>query len=192
MRKTFAAASLILLLTALTGCRHSKRAVFVPPPPPAQPHLQVKFLSTTLAEMPEIPAPALPKVVLGGSVAPAPPRRHFHPQDKLPKTRQQDSAADAISDASAGEEPPTTTPIGQLSAAPNTKGLPSRSSIAHEIQAIRQQLNKIHHALNQHEQNTATQIKTFLQKAENALNVGDLDAAHTLTVKARVMLSELK
>jgi ribosomal protein S20 len=46
--------------------------------------------------------------------------------------------------------------------------------------------------LNPREQRTASQIRTFLSKATNALQAGDLDGANTLTVKARVLLSELQ
>jgi phosphoribosylformimino-5-aminoimidazole carboxamide ribonucleotide (ProFAR) isomerase len=38
---------------------------------------------------------------------------------------------------------------------------------------------------------TAEQIRTFLQKAKAALELDDLDGAHTLATKAKVLLDEL-
>jgi hypothetical protein len=94
--------------------------------------------------------------------------------------------------ATAGEEPPPATPIGDLSAAPNTQELPSSANIAHEIQWIQIQLTAIHRALSTKEQHTVAQIRTFLSKASNALAAGDLDGANTLTIKARVLLGEIQ
>lgn len=146
-----------------------------------------------MADMPEIPSPSLPVVVLGGAVQPEPAQHEVErPPAQQPQETAKASGADAVSSANAGEEPPTTTPIGQLSAAPNTQGLPDRKKISNEIQWISQQLKKIHHALTTRQQRTESQIQTFLAKATNALQAGDLDGAHTLTVKARVLLGELQ
>jgi len=38
---------------------------------------------------------------------------------------------------------------------------------------------------------TATQIRTFLSKAKQALDQDDLDGANTLVTKAKVLLAEL-
>lgn len=45
--------------------------------------------------------------------------------------------------------------------------------------------------LNGQEQKTAAQIREFLRQARKALNSGDVDGAHTLAAKAKVLLSEL-
>lgn len=140
-----------------------------------------------------ITLPKPPAVVLGGAVAPVRAEREPERPPAAPQTdTAKDTQADALRSATAGEEPPTTTPIGNLSAAPNTQGLPDSNNIAKEIQWIRQQLKTIHHALSTKQQRTESQIQTFLAKATNALQAGDLDGAHTLTVKARVLLSEIQ
>ncbi len=197
MRKSLPVVSLLALLVVMTGCRHRKTVVATPPPPAAAPapqkpvkqHNAVPHI--TMADIPIIPMPVPPNVVLGGAVEPA-PRPHWQPPAHAEKKNSQaDKASSPTSSAVAGNEPPKSTPIGQLSAAPNTKGLPGRSSIAREIQSIQKELAGIHHQLSASQQRTASQIRTFLQKATNALQAGDLDGANTLTVKARVLLQEL-
>lgn len=145
-----------------------------------------------MADMPLIPEPTPPSVVLGGAVEPAPSRPKTTRRPTAETTAAKETENEGKQRAAAGEEPPSTTPIGQISAAPNTQGLPSSKNIGNEIQWIQQQLKSIHHTLNTKQQRTATQIQTFLAKATNALQAGDLDGAHTLTVKARVLLSELR
>ena len=182
-----------VLAVMIVGCRHPQPVVSVPAPPVPKPvKLQPVILRATMADMPYIPMPAPPNVVLGGAVAPSPARH----EEARPNTAEQASIDTAEKDAkrtaTAGEEPPTTTPIGQLSAAPNTRGLPSTKSINSEILWIQGQLKAIHHALSARQQRTESQIQTFLAKATNALQAGDLDGAHTLTVKARVLLAEIQ
>jgi ribosomal protein S20 len=38
---------------------------------------------------------------------------------------------------------------------------------------------------------TAAQIRTFLKQAEQAMDNGDMDGAHTLATKAKLLLDEL-
>ena len=52
-------------------------------------------------------------------------------------------------------------------------------------------LNGIKRALSSQEQETVSQIRTFLQKARQALSNDDLDGAKTLATKAKVLLDEL-
>ena len=77
---------------------------------------------------------------------------------------------------------------------------PARATAAvfqarHEIQdlitATENGLNGIKRTLSSDEQLTATQIRTFLTKAKQALDQDDLDGANTLANKAKVLLGEL-
>jgi ribosomal protein S20 len=52
-------------------------------------------------------------------------------------------------------------------------------------------LNDIGRTLNSQEQITASQIRSFLKQAGDALAAGDVDGAHTLAAKAKVLLGEL-
>ncbi len=195
MKKPLFAGSILVITTMMTGCRTRQQIMIIEPPPPTARPVETPMAipRATMGDMPEIPEPPLPNVVLGGVVA-APVQQHNwnRDQDQRPEESAQVQKTDAQKSATAGEEPPNSTPIGQLSAAPNTQGLPSSKAIARQIMVIQQQLNGIKRALNSHQQRTASQIRTFLSKATNALQAGDLDGANTLTVKARVLLSELQ
>ncbi len=52
-------------------------------------------------------------------------------------------------------------------------------------------LNAITRKLNDQEQKTAAQIREFLKQAKAALASGDVDGAHTLALKAQVLLGEI-
>jgi hypothetical protein len=52
-------------------------------------------------------------------------------------------------------------------------------------------LKSIHRTLNTQERKTAAQIRRYLKQAKQALTSGDVDGAHTLAAKAKVLLSEL-
>ena len=52
-------------------------------------------------------------------------------------------------------------------------------------------LNGIKRELNDQEQKTAAQIREYLKQAKTALASGDVDGAHTLVAKAKVLLGEL-
>jgi hypothetical protein len=200
MRKSLVPVSLVLLLAAETGCNHKQPVAVTPPTVPLlQP-------TATLKDFPALPPVVMPPVQLGTQEAQeAPPREkphrphtlHHHPRpaanpsQDIPAETPSASAAPAPAAASAGQEPPESTPIGQLSAAPNATDVPNRQNIQQEISSTESGLNGIHRSLSGDEQQTASEIRTFLSKAKNALQSGDLDGAHTLTVKARVLLAEL-
>jgi hypothetical protein len=59
------------------------------------------------------------------------------------------------------------------------------------IAAIERGLNGINRSLNDSEQKTASQIREFVKQAKAALTSGDIDGAHTLAAKAKVLLDEL-
>jgi hypothetical protein len=52
-------------------------------------------------------------------------------------------------------------------------------------------LDNIGRKLNGQEEKTAGQIREFLKQARAALGSGDVDGAHTLAAKAKVLLGEL-
>ncbi|HUX27640.1 MAG TPA: hypothetical protein VMV39_02585 [Terracidiphilus sp.] len=83
---------------------------------------------------------------------------------------------------------PGVSAIGQLST-----GDPSdlRGQTVDSIAATERTLNGINRKLNTQEEKTAAQIREFLKQAKAALNSGDVDGAHTLALKAKVLLAEL-
>lgn len=78
--------------------------------------------------------------------------------------------------------------IGQLSS-----GDPAdvRQQTQNSIASIEKELNGINRSLDAPEQKTADQIREFLKQARAALTSGDVDGAHTLAAKAKVLLAEL-
>jgi hypothetical protein len=59
------------------------------------------------------------------------------------------------------------------------------------IASIEKDLNSINRSLDAPDQKTADQIREFLKQARAALASGDVDGAHTLAAKAKVLLAEL-
>jgi hypothetical protein len=78
--------------------------------------------------------------------------------------------------------------MGQLSLGDATD---RRQPTADSIAATERGLGSIHRGLSEPERKTAAQIREFLKQAREALASGDVDGAHTLVLKAGVLLDEL-
>jgi len=78
--------------------------------------------------------------------------------------------------------------IGQLSS-----GGPSdlHRQIDEAIASTERTLNFLGRPLSGAEQKTAAQIRAYLKEAREALITGDVDGAHTLVAKAKILLNEL-
>ncbi|HEY0759340.1 MAG TPA: hypothetical protein VGD59_08815 [Acidisarcina sp.] len=87
--------------------------------------------------------------------------------------------------------PAPSSSIGLLSAGDTSGGEDTRRSTVSLIASTETGLNTLKRSLSTPDQQTAGQIRTFLQKAKAALDVDDLDGAHTLATKAKVLLDEL-
>jgi hypothetical protein len=83
---------------------------------------------------------------------------------------------------------PSVSAIGQLSS-----GEPSdlRVQTDQAIASTEHSLNSLGRSLKEPEKKTAAQIRAYLKQAREALITGDVDGAHTLVAKARVLLDEL-
>jgi ribosomal protein S20 len=83
---------------------------------------------------------------------------------------------------------PAVSAIGTLSTGdpPNM-----RQQTDDSIASTEKALNGITRRLNDQEQKTSAQIREFLKQARDALTSGDVDGAHTLALKAKVLLDEL-
>jgi hypothetical protein len=66
-----------------------------------------------------------------------------------------------------------------------------RSQTEDSIATIERGLNGINRTLSDPEQKIADQIREFLKQAKAALASGDVEGAHTLAAKAKVLLEEL-
>jgi hypothetical protein len=83
---------------------------------------------------------------------------------------------------------PSVSAIGQLSGGASGD---LRSETEETINATEKGVNGITRSLSDAEVKTAAQIHEFLKQAREALTTGDVDGAHTLAVKAKVLLTEL-
>lgn len=183
------------LLCVISGCRHKTHA---PPPPAAQAPIAPPSEVAKGTPPPQLP-PTKPLDVKppGADVSqdepPPKPHKTTHHKTKPADTSQpakDAAAAPATQQASAGE-PAEMSPIGQLSSAGTSSGTPNRHDIQDLINNTENGLKGIKRPLSTEEETTATQIRTFLKKARQALDQDDLDGAQTLATKAKVLMDEL-
>ena len=171
-----------LLPLMLTGCYFHKPV-----------HTQLQTLAPPIEDTPPPnpePSPTnLPPPVItipGQETAPvakAPQRT----APKPPMRRSKPAAAPAPAQIVPNENPGVSA-IGQLSSGDASDMEQQTSS---SIEATERGLNSIASTLNDQEQKTAAQIREFLKQARAALASGDVDGAHTLAAKAKVLLGEL-
>lgn len=167
-----------LLPLLFAGCSHKSRPEPLAPPiedtPPPKPVPSPTNLPPSVITIPkEGPEP---KTAEAPKPVPTPPVRHKK-HAPPPSTTQQASIAR-----------PSESAIGQLSS-----GDPSElwRQTADSITATERGLNAINRPLSEQEKKTVAHIREFLKQAHTALNSGDVDGAHTLAVKAKVLLGEL-
>jgi outer membrane biosynthesis protein TonB len=170
------AAGLLVLL--LTGCFHKTQvAQNVPLAPPIEdtPPPKPEPVPTNLPP-PEV---TLPEQTQPEKITPPP-----EPVKK--PTRHKKPANTNTQIASNGT--PAVSAIGTLSTGdpPNL-----RQTTDDSIASTEKALNGMTQKLNDQEQKTAAQIREFLKQARDALTAGDVDGAHTLALKAKVLLDEL-
>lgn len=177
-----------LLLLVPTGCifhRHPKTA-----PPQA---LAPSPLETTQADN-SSPAPSTapattpaqtpPTVTTPPATQPATPPPASTTQEKPPHHVFHHKKPDEVASNAA----PEVSAIGQLSPGdPSDLRLQTDSS----LNSIDQTLKRLNRTLSDQEQKTVAQIREFLKQARAALATGDVDGAHTLALKAQVLLNEI-
>jgi hypothetical protein len=185
--------AVLVPLCILAGCRHKVQAT---PPPAAQVYSPSAVAGN--APPPQLPPPKQPDVKPPApdvAKQPPPPKAKKQPSHKPKPTEAtqaaKDAAAQAATQQASAGQPPEMSPIGQLSSSGEHSGVPSRHAIQELINNVEKGLSGIEPSLAKDEKLTATQIHTFLTKAQQALDQDDLDGANTLATKAKVLLSEL-
>lgn len=169
------------------------------PPEAMAPVLPVSDLANNTP--PDLPPPALPRINPPGPRSLSreePPKTHRHVYRKprhttIEPTPEETPTTGQVSSEEAENAAPVISPIGQLSPAPgDSSNVASRNEILEEIKSTQKGLENVtKRPLSKEEQQTVEQVKTFLEKAKIALNQADLDGAHTLVTKARVLLNEI-
>lgn len=209
-----------LLALALLGCRHARTTQLSPAQAPSinTKDAAAPPAGDPLSTQSQPPLPSLPPVAEDASKhAPKPPPKihHVHHKPKPPVTPvtsvAEGTTVNTNSPATAAQTTPaTTTPpanqtadaspavpantsaIGLLSTGDVTAGAQTRRSTIDLISNTESALKNLKRTLDSAtDKQTADQIRTFLQKAKAALDLDDLDGAHTLATKAKVLLEEL-
>lgn len=191
-RKSVAVLFLSLLVS---GCFHKREqaqnqplappVVDTPPPAPAPapapqdlPPPVVTLPQTQTAQQPVQP--------------PKPEEKPKHTSHRSKPESRSDSRPESRSDSKPVEQASNGTPavsaIGQLS-----PGDPSdlRTQTDDSIASTERGLKDLNRTLSDQEQKTVAQIREFLKQARAALTTGDVDGAHTLALKAKVLFGEI-
>lgn len=170
----------LLLPFVLTACVHKTQQA------------QVQPLAPPIVDTP-LPAPAPSPTDLPPPVVTTPPEQQ-PVETTLPPVQEEKPVKHPAhhpknTEQASNGSAPRVSAIGQLS-----PGDPSelRSQTEQTIASTDQGLKSITRTLNDQEQKTAAQIREFLKQARAALATGDVDGAHTLAVKAKVLLTEIK
>jgi hypothetical protein len=150
----------------------------VEPPPPPQP----APTKTTKIATPHKPKPSASK--------PAADSDSSETSSAQSSATTPAQSTDTPNNVATAGAPAAASPIGQLSTG-DPGQTETRKDTVDLITNTENGLNSIKRSLTAQEQETATQIKTFILKAREALKIDDVDGAHTLATKAKVLLDEL-
>jgi hypothetical protein len=187
--KSYMACVALLVPLALCGCTHKQNAQNQPPLAPpiedAPPPKPDTAPSTLPAPVITVPAPTKPAEANNTTPPPSPAPK---PAPKHHKAKPAESADQQNTQVASNDPPQGVSAAGQFST-----GEPAdlRKQTSDSIGETERGLNGIGRKLNDQEQKTSAQIREFLKQAKTALTTGDVDGAHTLAQKAKVLLAEL-
>jgi outer membrane biosynthesis protein TonB len=174
----------LLLPFVLAACAHKNEQAKNHPTAPPIVDKPTTPPTTTPTELPASAAtvPPAPTAEITPPAQPTqkPPKKSHHPkqQDQPKPTEQASNTA-----------PVEVSAIGQLSPGASSD---LRDQTVESISTTEHGLKDIgNRSLNDQEQKTVAQIKEFLKQARTALDSGDVDGAHTLAVKAKVLFGEI-
>lgn len=176
-----------LLPLLLTACTHkNQQAQNQPLAPPIVDTLPAPTPTPTELPPPVVTVPTPPPATIPPPAKPAQkpvkhPAHHSKPENKT--SEQSSRTTEQASNGSAG-----VSAIGQLSPG-DPKEL--RSQTEESLASTEHGLKDINRPLSDQEQKTVAQIREFLKQARTALSSGDVDGAHTLALKAKVLLGEI-
>lgn len=170
-----------VLPLVLTGCfiHRPQQAKNTPVAPPAPGD----------SKIPTVPVDLPPNAT---SIPPKPTETASTPTQPAPKPapRRRSQPPKPSADVASNTPPPTpaVSAIGQLSSG---NGADYRRETEDSIIAIEKGLNALKTPLSDADQKTADHIREFIKEARTALASGDVDGAHNLAAKAKVLLMEL-
>jgi hypothetical protein len=186
-----------ILPLALTGCihfGHKQQAQQAPPPIEAAPTSDSTIVEHPPAKTPNTTQPSTPPATQNTPVQkvtqkPKPsPSKRIPPAPSSSSGQTANSTAPASTTLEASNQSPAVSVIGQLTSGESSD---ARKQTVDLIVATERGLNGIDRKLSDQELKTASQIREYLKQARAALASGDVDGAHTLAAKAKLLLSEL-
>jgi hypothetical protein len=199
-------ASLVLLALWTTGCHKAAsppQQAQAPPlqtgkgtlPPPDTTQQQEKSETPLASPLPppsaqSVPLPPPTPKKVRKKPKPAPSKSTDTTQTAV-GTSGSTPAANGATAQAASSPGGSGSPIGQLTTGDSALGERTKHETADLIGGTQQGLNGIKRSLSTDEQVTASQIRTFLKQAQQELDSGDTDGAHTLATKAKLLLDEL-
>lgn len=178
----------------MTGCIHKTQQVQTQAPlaPPIEdaplpkPNSAPANLPPPVISVPQPDKPAPATTAAKPEPPPAPAPRKKKPSAGKPA--QTTTAAAPPATEQAANASPEVPAIGNLSSG-DAQDMRGRTVTL--INDTDRGLKGLNRKLNDQEEKTSTQIREFLKQARTALNTNDVDGAHTLAVKAKVLLDEL-
>lgn len=135
--------------------------------------------------------PPPPSTLPQPSAQNTPPQLPPVKQPKIKRAKRKKPAETPPPETQQAQNGAPASPIGQLTTGDSATAAQSKRDTTTLIQQTEQGLNNIKRALSADERNTVVQIRTFLKQAQQALDNGDTDGAHTLATKASLLLEEL-
>jgi outer membrane biosynthesis protein TonB len=183
-----------LLPMLLTACFHKTNQTQVQPlappiedAPPPKPVPSPTDLPPPVVTIPNQTPAADTSAKTQPQEKPKPPVKRKKPAPAAaPPSAPAASTSNSTQQASNGT--PGVSAIGQLSTGDSSD---QRQETIDSMAATEKGLSGINRELNDQEQKTAAQIREYLKQAKAALASGDVDGAHTLAAKAKVLLGEL-
>jgi len=208
MRKNIQLVVVSFAVLALSGCTMpwQRKAAATPPPQAQAPTAPHEDTPPPPPETKPTPPPVEPAPA--EATPPPPPadtkpattvhHRKTKPSPATPATPDNASSPTTPSQTASATTPAGTTPaptesaIGQLSAGDESSSGATMNEAVNLISSTERRLKAITRPLTPAEQQTAEKVRTFLEQARQALHSQDIAAAHTLAIKANLLLDELQ
>ena len=163
-----------LALLALTGCRHQARVAFVTSAP-------VLMVSVPPPTHHSEPLPLLEAEIL-------PPLSLMVPRQPLPRFRPRPTTAHQLASILPSLPPVV---LGELSTGGESTDLDFRKETGTLLHVQQQRLQKLPYALASLHPQQVEQARLFLKEALEAWGGRDIEGAHVLALKTKLLLDEL-
>jgi hypothetical protein len=163
-----------------------------PPPPPPKPHRARKPKPTAAKAASADAANSSASGAASSSESGAPAATKGAPDEAgVAGTGPPEAKATTDQAKAGGDAPASASPIGELTAGSSSDAAETGRQTMELIRGTRSNLDAIRRSLSPDEKKTVAEIRTFLHRAEQALANGDVDGAHGLATKAKLLLDEL-